>query len=136
VNAVLDWQQGGDVINLTRYLMDDGRTSADWGTPEWAARYQGYLRGAIAPYIEDGSFVKLRELGVTVDVPSSLYSGLNLNTQTVRVGVTGRNLWMWTRYSGLDPEVGNFGGAAVRNNLDIGPYPPSRSIFFTVSLGL
>jgi TonB-dependent starch-binding outer membrane protein SusC len=136
INTVLDWQQGGDVINLTRYLMDDGRTSADWGTPEWTARYQGYLRGAISPYIEDGSFVKLREVGVMFDVPGSVYRGLGVAAQTARIGVTGRNLWMWTRYSGLDPEVANFGGAAIRNNLDIGPYPPSRSIFLTVSLGL
>jgi TonB-dependent starch-binding outer membrane protein SusC len=134
-NAVVDWQQGGDVINLTQYLMDDGRTSKDWGTPQWADRYRGYQRGVIAPYIEDGSFVKLREVGVMVEVPSRLYAGV-VGAQNLRLGVTGRNLWMWTRYSGLDPEVGNFGGAAIRSNLDIGPYPPSRGIFFTVSMGL
>jgi hypothetical protein len=42
---------------------------------------------------------------------------------------------MWAGYSGLDPEVANFGSASVRNNLDISPYPPSRSIFFNVSVG-
>jgi TonB-dependent starch-binding outer membrane protein SusC len=135
LNLVVDWQKGGDVINLTRYLMDDGRTSADWGTASWAERYQGYRVGSIEPYIEDGSFVKLRELGLNVDVPSRFYSGLNLSAKHLRLGVTGRNLWMWTRYSGVDPEVANFGGAAIRNNLDIGPYPPSRSLFFTVSAG-
>jgi hypothetical protein len=49
--------------------------------------------------------------------------------------VTGRNLFMWAPYSGLDPEVANFGAAAVRNNLDVGPYPPSRSVFLNFTVG-
>lgn len=135
ISVVLDWQQGGDVINLTRFLEDDGRNSADWGTPAWEERYQGYLKGPIAPYIEDASFLKLRELSVGVDVPASVVGALNLGLETMRVSLTGRNLWMTTKYSGLDPEVANFGAAAVRNNLDIGPYPPTRSVFFNIAVG-
>lgn len=135
ISVVLDWQQGGDVINLTRFLEDDGRNSADWGTPAWEERYQGYLKGPIAPYIEDASFLKLRELSVGVDVPASVVGALNLGVETMRVSFTGRNLWMSTKYTGLDPEVANFGAAAVRNNLDIGPYPPTRSVFFNIAVG-
>lgn len=135
VNVVVDWQQGGNVINLTQFLMDDGRTSKDWGTPSWQARYQGYLTGAITPYIEDASFVKLREVAVTVDVPARFTERLLPTADNVRVGLTGRNLFMWTKYSGLDPEVANFGAAAIRNNLDIGPYPPTRSVFFNIAVG-
>jgi TonB-dependent starch-binding outer membrane protein SusC len=135
VSAVVDWQKGGDVINLTQFLMDDGRTAEDWGTESWAKRYQGYLTGAIEPYIEDGSFVKLREVSVGVNVPTSYMGPLGVGARSLRLSVTGRNLAMWTDYSGLDPEVANFGAAAVRNNLDIGPYPPSRSFFFNISVG-
>lgn len=135
LNLVLDWQQGGNVINLTRYLQDDGRTSADWGTPEWERRYQGYLRGSIQPYIEDATFVKVRELALTYDLPLRLTQSFGVAARSVRVGVTGRNLFMWTKYSGVDPEVANFGSTAVRNNLDIGPYPPSRSFLFNISVG-
>jgi TonB-dependent starch-binding outer membrane protein SusC len=135
LSLVVDWQQGGDVINLTQYLQDDGRTSPDWGTAAWAQRYQGYLRGAIAPYVEDASFVKVREVSLMADVPSRLVTPLQLGAQSVRVGVTGRNVFMWTKYTGVDPEVANFGAAAIRNNLDIGPYPPSRSVFLNISVG-
>ncbi|MBA4156799.1 MAG: SusC/RagA family TonB-linked outer membrane protein, partial [Gemmatimonadetes bacterium] len=114
INAVLDWQQGGSIINLTRYLYDDGRTSEDWGTPAWEARYQGYLKGVIQPYIEDATFVKLREVAVSVDVPPSLVP-LNWGADRLSIGLTGRNLFMWTRYTGVDPEVANFGASAVRN---------------------
>jgi TonB-linked SusC/RagA family outer membrane protein len=135
LRAVVDWQHGGDVINLTEFLTDDGQTSPDWGTDSWQARYDGYLHGVISPYIEDASFVKVREVGLDWNVPPDVVEGLNLGARTLRVGVTGRNLFMWAGYSGLDPEVANFGSASVRNNLDISPYPPSRSIFFNVSVG-
>lgn len=135
LNAVLDWQQGGDVINLTQFLHDAAQTSHDWGEASWEARYRGLLNGVIAPYIEDASFVKLREVALTVQVPDEMIANLGLPGQNVRVGFTGRDLFMWTAYSGLDPEVANFGRAAIRNNLDISPYPPSRSIFFNISVG-
>jgi TonB-linked SusC/RagA family outer membrane protein len=134
-SVVLDWQQGGDVINLTKYLQDDGRTTADWGTAEWKTRYKAFRAGSIKPYIEDATFFKVREVALNVTVPEEIVESLSIGTPTVRLGLTATNLFMWTKYTGLDPEVANFGAAAVRNNLDIGPYPPSRNIFFNISLG-
>jgi hypothetical protein len=49
--------------------------------------------------------------------------------------VSGRNLFSFQKYPGLDPEVANIGAAAIRNNLDVAPYPPSRSIFFSIGVG-
>jgi hypothetical protein len=42
---------------------------------------------------------------------------------------------MFTKYRGLDPEVSNFGSLAIRSNIDVAPFPPSRSVFFNFSLG-
>lgn len=129
----LDWQEGGDVINLTQFLYDASGNTADHGSDAYEARFTGLINGVIEPYIEDASFVKLRELSVGVQVPTK-YLG-PLDARTLRVGLTGRNLATFTGYSGLDPEVSNFGPAAIRNNLDIAPYPPSRTIYFDVSVG-
>ncbi|MBK8247283.1 MAG: SusC/RagA family TonB-linked outer membrane protein [Gemmatimonadetes bacterium] len=134
LNTVVDWQQGGSVINLTEYLQDDGRTSEDWGSPAWAKRYDGYLKGVIAPYIEDASFVKVREISVNYDLPQSVYGRLN-GVKNARIGFAARNAFMFAGYRGLDPEVANFGSAAIRNNLDITPYPPSRNLLLNISLG-
>jgi hypothetical protein len=54
---------------------------------------------------------------------------------SARLGIAGRNLVSWQKYTGLDPEVANLGSAAVRNNLDVAPYPPNRSFFITLGLG-
>jgi hypothetical protein len=133
-NSIIDWQQGGNVINLTEYLQDDGRTSPDWGSARWATRYNGYLKGAISPYIEDASFVKVREVSINYDVPQSIFGRLP-SVRTARVGVAARNALMFAPYRGLDPEVANFGSAAIRTNLDVAPYPPSRNILLNVTLG-
>jgi TonB-linked SusC/RagA family outer membrane protein len=134
INTIVDWQQGGNVINLSDFLQDDGRTSEDWGSADWQKRYNGYLKGVIAPYIEDASFVKVREISVNYELPRSWFSMVN-GVKNARVGLAARNALMFAPYRGLDPEVANFGSAAIRNNLDVTPYPPTRNILLNVSIG-
>jgi hypothetical protein len=134
-NLVFDYQHGGDIINLTQFLYDDAGLSADYGSPEWTYRMKGYNGGVMTPYIEDASFLKLRELSIRASVPESWVNRARLGARNVSVGVSGRNLLTWQKYSGLDPEVANLGSAAIRNNLDVAPYPPSRSFFFDFSVG-
>jgi TonB-linked SusC/RagA family outer membrane protein len=136
LGVVVDWQQGGTVTNLTQFLHDAAGTAADYGEQSWQDRYDALLAGVITPYIEDATFVKLREVALNYNVPNEMVSALGIGARSLQVGVTGRDLFMWTDYSGLDPEVANFGSTAVRNNLDISPYPPSRTIFLNISVGL
>ena len=49
--------------------------------------------------------------------------------------VTGRNLLRFTPYRGLDPEVSNFANQAIVRNIDVAPFPPSRSFYFSIDLG-
>ena len=134
-NAVLDYQNGGSIINLTQYLYDDAGTAADFGSPAHERRMKGFTDGVMIPYIEDATFLKLRELSVGVDLPPSLFNTMNWGVQDVNLSITGRNLYSWQKYSGLDPEVANLGSAAIRNNLDVAAYPPSRSVFFNIAVG-
>jgi hypothetical protein len=48
--------------------------------------------------------------------------------------VSGRNLLTFTGYTGLDPEVSNFGNQSVGRNIDVAPFPPSRSFWFGIDL--
>ena len=70
-----------------------------------------------------------------MQVPDRYLRGGLLGAKSLRLSLAGRNLLTWQRYSGLDPEVGNLGNAAIGNNLDVAAYPPSRSIFFEISAG-
>ena len=133
--TVWDWQHGGDIINLTEFLYVDSQLSADFGSPAHARRLQAYNDGVMTPFIEDASFLKLREVSISWLVPERFTSAIGWGVRDVRLSVTGRNLKTWTKYSGLDPEVANLGDAAIRNNLDVAPYPPSRSLFFNLAVG-
>ncbi|HEY0997888.1 MAG TPA: SusC/RagA family TonB-linked outer membrane protein [Gemmatimonadaceae bacterium] len=133
--VVLDYQHGGDIINLTQFLYDDSGLAADYGSKEWEYRMKGYNEGVMLPYIEDASFLKVREVSVGLQLPNSLLSKAGLGTRSARIGLSARNLLTFQKYSGLDPEVANLGSAAIRNNLDVAAYPPSRSIFLDISLG-
>ena len=53
----------------------------------------------------------------------------------VRFKVSGRNLLTFTPYSGFDPEVSNFGNDPIDRNIDLAPFPPSRSFWTSVELG-
>jgi len=58
-----------------------------------------------------------------------------LGARNARVSVTGRNLLLFTNYFGYDPEVSNYGQQAIVRNIDLGPYPPTRSFFFSITAG-
>jgi TonB-linked SusC/RagA family outer membrane protein len=132
---LFDWKQGGDVINLTQLLFDAGSNSAD--QPDGgAARFGRWLGGVTKTYVQDASYLKLREVTLSYDIPQSAVTRMFGSTvRTARVSLSGRNLLRFTGYDGLDPEVSNFGNQAIGRNIDTGPYPPSRSMFFSLDLG-
>jgi TonB-linked SusC/RagA family outer membrane protein len=138
--SLFDWQQGSQIVNLTRRLYDSGQVSPDYvddgSTPDvidsGEERIAAISAGDIRPYVEDASFLKLRELIVTYEVPGTLVKHLGA-VDTLHVSVSGRNLWTVTGYSGLDPEVSNFGNQPIGRNYDVAPYPPSRSVWLSIS---
>ena len=131
--ALVDWQQGSDIINLTRLLYDAGGTSPD--EEEATERFSAFLGGDARPYIEDATFVKLREISMTYDVPKKVAEQIG-PLKTMQIGASARNLLTITNYSGLDPEVSNFGGQPIGRNYDVAPYPPSRSFWLSITAGL
>jgi len=85
---------------------------------------------ASSAYIQNGSFLKLKNLTVGYTLPQDLLKKLALSK--IRVYVSSQNLFTITSYKGLDPEVGMQGGNATQNGIDNGIYPSSR--FFTVGI--
>ena len=78
--------------------------------------------------------MKLRELTFGYELPAGLTARLfNGRAQNARLELSGRNLKTWTKYTGLDPEVSNFGNQPLGRFQDVTPYPPSRSFYLTVS---
>ncbi|HYM20570.1 MAG TPA: SusC/RagA family TonB-linked outer membrane protein [Candidatus Kapabacteria bacterium] len=95
------------------------------------ALYQQYSNGFFInePFIEDGSYVKLREVSISYD-----WHGLrDWKIETVRFTVTARNLHTWTNYTGYDPEINTFAQSEARG-YDYFTISQSRSYRFGISL--
>ena len=137
ISATVDWQNGGTVTNLTQVLLDDGGTAVDAGSPAWKKRFIDNFatNGVMTDYIESASFLKLREISINYALSRKVAQSLGIGAKEIRIGLTGRDLFWWTKYSGLDPEVANFGAQAIRSNVDVTPYPPSRSVFLNIAVG-
>ncbi|HVH12724.1 MAG TPA: hypothetical protein VM759_06725, partial [Longimicrobium sp.] len=93
----------------------------------------GGQNGPQAQFVEDGSFVKLREVSVsyTMDQP---WVRTRLGLSTVDIRLAGRNLVTWTDYTGLDPEA-NLGGAEyLTQGIDFFNNPQTRSFVFSFTL--
>ena len=142
---LVDWRNGGQVSDLTRNLFDEGFNSWDYDKPSpdptigatlGAYRYNSWRGGQNSlAYIETGSYTALREVALTYDVPSRYFSFVSGRVSQMRLSLTGRNLFMWTKYWGMDPDAAQFGNQAVRINVDHSPYPLSRSFFLSIDVG-
>lgn len=127
-----DWKSGGDVINLTQLLYDAAGNSPDQ-VPAGNTRISTWAGGKTAVYVQSGTYLKLRELTLGYDVPAEIPGHFGM--RTMRISLSGRNLLKFSPYQGLDPEVSNFGNQPIARNIDVAPYPPSRSFFFSVDFG-
>ncbi len=131
-----DWQQGGTIVNLTRLLQDAGGLTKDFDIPEpgetQGAGLKRLLEGPLVggdtrKYAEDATFLKLREITLSYTLPQSAVRGIWGSIRNARLSLSARNLLTFTAYSGMDPEVSNFGNQPVGRNIDVAPFPPSRS---------
>jgi hypothetical protein len=84
-------------------------------------------------YVEDASFTRWRELSLTYTLPARVAHGLR--AQSANVTLTGRNLHLFTRYSGIDPETNDTVGLVEGYGGNPAP-PPSRYWLLRVNLGL
>lgn len=110
-----DWKNGGDVYNKTaqwltrdnRHSMMDqsGKAAADKkAIPYYKTFYN--VNDMASFWVEDGSYLKFRELSVAYDVDKGLLKEYTKGyISGIKIKVIGRNLLTLTNYSGYDPEV-------------------------------
>jgi hypothetical protein len=140
LTALLDWRVRGYTADMTKNLFDEGGNSRDYdssspttGAVLGAYRYNTWSAGDLAPYIDAGTFVKLREINISVQAPRRWANLAHAND--MRISLQGRNLYMNSNYWSFDPEFNNFGNQNFNRFIDLAPYPTNRQFFFSVDLG-
>ncbi len=83
-------------------------------------------------YVEDGSYIKIKSISLGYNIPQKYTKYAKINSAKVYVSIS--NLYTFTKYTGLDPEVGVSQTTNYVSGVDIGRYPSPR--IFTVGLNL
>lgn len=82
-------------------------------------------------YVEDGSFVRFKNLSLGYTLNSTIAK--KLHTKSIRLNFTIDNLYVWTKYSGLDPDIRS--ASALMPGYDRLSYPRARNYFFGLNVG-
>ncbi|MCB0647103.1 MAG: TonB-dependent receptor [Saprospiraceae bacterium] len=86
-------------------------------------------------YVEDGSYLRLRNITLAYNLPTTLLSKVKIPKMSLNI--TAGNLFTLTKYSGYDPEVSSFNVRSEGGNgIDFSNYPSSRSIMFGLNITL
>lgn len=88
--------------------------------------------------VEDGSFLRLRTVSLSYDIPVDNFPVLKKSFSSINVYVTGNNLALFTKFSLGDPEVNNFTAGSGFNSISqgfaSGQYPYARTIVSGIKL--
>ena len=131
LSFLIDRKEGGSAINLANLIYDLGGTTVDY--EENGGERLANLGAVTAPYIESTSYTALRDLSMTYTLPGSMTEGFGVSY--LQLGLSARNWWMTSDYTGLSPEVSQFGNEAVGGSVDTNPFPLSKSMYLTLSMG-
>jgi TonB-linked SusC/RagA family outer membrane protein len=155
VGALVDYRGGYKIANEVAAVGDEeghSRGANDPHAPLWlqarsAAQNTFYAFNSLD--VEDGSFIRFRELSLTYALPHSLVRLVRAQSLSLTAAV--RNLALWTRYTGPDPEASNGGqgasniqsaptsnGLAVNNDVrgDFGAVPLARYWVVRLNVGI
>jgi hypothetical protein len=95
---------GQNAVNITKRSAEDRWTGPGTSNTTPRAIYsQAYNLYNSSRYMEDGSFLRVRTVSLGYELPGSLLSRAKI--KRVRVYLQADNLWLFTKYSGMDPEV-------------------------------
>lgn len=147
LNVFFQGVQGNAVFNLNRFELESMTGVANQSAAvldRWTASNpsQTIPRAASVgqPYqvtsrqVEDGSYLRLRNIQLGYNFPGSLLKRWGLSN--AKVYVSGQNLWTRTDYSGFDPEVSRYGQENLSQGTDYGSYPSTKIFLVGLNIGL
>ena len=110
-NILRRWKKPGDITDIPR-VGDSYKSSR---------------------YIEDGSFMRIKNVTLSYNFSKKLLDKIHI--KTAKVYVTGQNLFTFTNYTGMDPEVNYYGASNIIMGTDFFTYPQSRTFLLGINIG-
>ena len=129
---------GNDIFNASRIETEgmydlknqSTRVLDRWKRPGMETKIPkaGYELKPSSYFIEDGSYLRLKELTLSYNVNTPLLKKIGITR--LQPYFTAQNLFTITKYIGMDPEVNQWGGSNSVQGIDWGTYPQARSFVF------
>ncbi|MBK5722065.1 TonB-dependent receptor [Dysgonomonas sp. Marseille-P4677] len=83
-------------------------------------------------FVEDGSYLRIKDISLSYNFKGSLLKKLGVSR--LQPYFTATNLVTWTSYTGMDPEVNQWGNSGAVQGVDWGTYPHSKSYVFGLNV--
>ena len=143
LSAFIYLMQGHEIFNSSRRFIESDGQRFGWShlveaadrwrqpgdiseRPEARVGGNNQANSISTRFLEDGSFIRLRNVTLAYNLPSNLINRMKLGR--VRVYATGQNMLTITDYSGFDPELAENGEEFFR-------YPNGRTIILGIEVG-
>lgn len=133
-------QTGNKILNAKEIVRPDAynyeaHVNDSWNgegssTTEPRPSFGGYNYVPSEFFLQDGSFIRLRNVVLGYSLPQDLLKRINI--QELRIYVKGDNLYTLTKFTGYTPEIGS--GSPIDNGIDSGIYPVSSIYSFGLNL--
>lgn len=83
-------------------------------------------------FIEDASYIRIQNITIGYNFPPSITRKVKMNN--ARIYITAQNLYTFTNYSGVNPELGSYNSDVLLQNVDNGNYPTPRTFNFGLNV--
>lgn len=148
LNVFFQWSYGNQIYNGNR-VMFEGNASNRANLNQYASYndrwtmenqdskifrtggfgQQGYYSDY---YLEDGSFLRLKTVALAYSLPVKFLKSIGV--KSLAASVSAQNIYTWTNYSGMDPEV-SVRHSALTQGFDYSAYPRARTLIFGIKAG-
>ena len=142
LSVFIQGSYGNDIFNASRIEMEgmyDGKNQITKVLDRWKIPGQitdvpksGYDIKNSTYFIEDGSFLRLKNISLSYNINAEKIKKIGF--QKIQPYFSASNLFTLTKYTGMDPEVNQWGNSGSVQGIDWGTYPHSRSFVLGVNL--
>lgn len=147
LSIFLNGSQGGKILNALAFqtmgmyglYMNQMASAANFWTPSNSTSNIPAPRASFGNnnlvmsdrFLEDASFLRIQNVRLGYNLPVRWANKIKMSQ--LKVYFSGQNLYVFTKYSGLDPEVGSQNQNPILSNIDYGRYPSPRIITFGIN---
>lgn len=113
------WQKSGDITNVPRLVYNDQLSNGN--------------SGPVSTNVEKGDFLRLQNISLGYRIPANVFGKSGINS--VRLYTQVSNAFLWTKYSGLDPESSSNSNSNTSPGVELNSVGQARTFTFGVNLG-